>query len=784
MTARTLAEIAPLQSPPDYEALALLERRILWLASWIIHNANHIRDSRDGLKVGGHQASCASMTTIMTALYFHALRPQDRVAVKPHASPLFHAIQYLWGRQTREKLEAFRAKGGAQSYPSRTKDIDDVDFSTGSVGLGVAITAFASLVQDYLAARGKISPERMGRFIALVGDAELDEGNVYEALIEACKHDLRNIWWIVDYNRQSLDAVTPDRMFDRFDDIFAAAGWRVETLKYGKALREAFKKPGGGQLREWIDASPNDLYAALTFEGGGAWRERLTADLTGPALKIIDGLDDARLAQLMTSLGGHCLETMVEAYQRAAASEQPVFMLAYTIKGFRLPFQGHKDNHSGLMNPAQMAAFRNEMGVPEGQEWDLFAGLAPDQEKRARAALGRAPFAATASRQFDAQRIPAPQDFPRVTDETISTQAAFGKILNEIGRVGGPLADAIVTTSPDVSVSTNLGAWINRRGLFGRISEEDVFRRRRIASAQIWEEKPTGQHVELGIAEHNLFLNLGAFGLAAPLFGERLLPIGTLYDPFIARGLDALNYACYQDARFMLVATPSGLTLGPEGGAHQSISTPLIGMGQPGLSSYEPAFADELSVLMQHGFEVMQRADGESLYFRLSTRALAQPKRDNAAWEQGAIAGAYWLRAPAPGADLALLYCGAIAPEAIAAHDALLEDYPGCGLMAITSPDLLHRDWTRAGRARWNDESRTPCWIESLLATLHRNAGLITMIDGSPSALSWIGSVRGQRVRALGVERFGQTGDLPDLYKLYRLDVDAVLDAAADLALS
>jgi pyruvate dehydrogenase E1 component len=770
----------------DIEALSVLDKRLLWLAAWTIHNANHLRENRDGLKVGGHQASCASMTTIMAALYFHVLRPQDRVAVKPHASPVFHAIQHLFGRQTVDQLQRFRALGGAQSYPSRTKDKDDVDFSTGSVGLGVAVTAFASLVQDYLEARGKIPPEKMGRFIALLGDAELDEGNVYECLIEACKHDLRNIWWIVDYNRQSLDAVTPDRMFDRFDDIFAAAGWRVETLKFGRAQREAFARSGGAALKEWIDACPNDLYAALTFEGGAAWRERLNADLGSYATqKLLTDYDDAALAALMTTLGGHCLETMLEAYARAAASPQPVFMLAYTIKGYRLPFQGHKDNHSGLMNPAQMAEFQAQMGVPEGREWEPLAGLAPEIETRCRALVAAAPFASPEPRRFEAQRVPVPPlaEFPRTNDAEISTQAAFGKILNEIARTGGALADAIVTTSPDVSVSTNLGAWVNRRGLFGRDAQEDVFRKRRIASAQIWTETPSGQHVELGIAENNLFLNLAAFGLSGPLFGERLLPIGTLYDPFISRGLDALNYACYQDARFLLVATPSGLTLAPEGGAHQSIGTPLIGMSQPGLASYEPAFADEVAVLLRHALETMQTAEGESHYLRLSTRTLAQPPRLDDAWTEGAIRGGYWLKPPAPNADLAIVYAGAIAPEALSGWEAVLEDHPGAGLLAVTSPDLLHREWSAEGAARWRGSERKPAWVETLLTPLSRDAGLVTLIDGSPSALSWLGAVRGQRVRALGVDSFGQTGDLQDLYRIYRLDVEAILDAAADLAL-
>jgi pyruvate dehydrogenase E1 component len=248
MSETTRAHPSPPQaanSNRTLENLERIDRRLRWLATWTIHNANHNRESRDGLKVGGHQASCASMTTIMTALYFHALNPEDRVAVKPHASPVFHAAQYLMGRQTREQLEQFRAFGGAQSYPSRTKDKDDVDFSTGSVGLGVAVTAFASLTQDYLKAHGWLDPSREGRLVATLGDAELDEGNIYECLIEGYKHDIRNVWWIVDYNRQSLDATTADRMFDRFDDIFETAGWRVVTLKWGKGQERAFARPGG-----------------------------------------------------------------------------------------------------------------------------------------------------------------------------------------------------------------------------------------------------------------------------------------------------------------------------------------------------------------------------------------------------------------------------------------------------------------------------------------------------------------------------------------------------------
>ncbi|EJL25285.1 pyruvate dehydrogenase complex, dehydrogenase (E1) component [Caulobacter sp. AP07] len=772
------------------QELALLRRieeRILWLASWTIHNANHLRESRDGLKVGGHQASCASMTTLMTALYMKALRPQDRVAVKPHASPVFHAIQHLFGRQSLDKLKAFRALGGAQSYPSRTKDADDVDFSTGSVGLGVAMTAFASLTQDYLAARGAVKPERMGRMISLLGDAELDEGNIYEALIEACKHDIRNTWWIVDYNRQSLDATTQDRMFTRYGEIFEAAGWTVETLKWSKRQREAFAKPGGEALKAWIETAPNDLYAALSYQGGAAWRERLSADLAGDAdaLALVAGYKDLDLGELMTELGGHCMETILEAFERAGQDDAPRFFIAYTVKGLRLPFQGHKDNHAGLMTETQIAELRGRLGVTEGEEWDALSGLSSAERTALKGLVARAPFAADVQRRHLAPTVATPTAdellVPVLGGGEQSTQAAFGKVMFEISRRDDEFAGRVVTTSPDVTVSTNLGGFVNRRGVFQRRAHEDVFKRRRIPSSQVWSKVETGQHVELGIAENNLFIVLAALGLTAPLFGERLFPVGTLYDPFIARGLDALNYACYQDARFLLVATPSGLTLAPEGGAHQSIGSPLIGMSQPGLDAYEPAFADETAVLMAHAFERIQAEQGASTYLRLSTRVIAQPERADDAWRRGVVEGAYWLRPPAPGARLAIAYAGALAPEALAAFEAVLEDEPGAGLLAITSADVLHQDWTAAGRSRWTDGAARTSTIETLLAPLSRDAGLVTVIDGAPSTLSWLGSVRGMRLRALGLETFGQSGDLPDLYAKYRLDADAILDACADL---
>jgi pyruvate dehydrogenase E1 component len=766
--------------------LAELERKVLWLSSWMIHHANHIRPSRDGLKVGGHQASSASLATVMTALYFDVLRPEDRVAVKPHASPAFHAIQYLLGLQTREAMADFRALGGAQSYPSRTKDGDDVDFSTGSVGLGVAMTAFASLVQDYVSLKGLLPEGRgTGRMVALMGDAELDEGNVFESLLEGWKHDLRNTWWVVDYNRQSLDAVISDRLFGRVDDIFRTTGWHVITLKYGQKLSRAFAEVDGGHLlRQWIDDCPNSLYSALTYKGGAGWREHLKRDLKDVAglLRLVDDLDDASLHDLMTNLGGHDLPTLLEAFH-GIADDRPTCFLAYTIKGKGLPFAGHKDNHAGLMSVQQMADFRAMMGVPEGEEWEPFAGLdLPVDELRD--FLDHVPFAQAGRRRFQAPAVPVPA-LPAPKAEAMSTQEAFGRILFDLAGGDSALAGRLVTTSPDVTVSTNLGGWVNRRGIFDRHAREDVFRAEKVVSAQRWQMGHDGQHVELGIAENNLFLMLAALGLSSSLFGVRLLPVGTLYDPFISRGLDALNYAAYQDARFMVVATPSGITLAPEGGAHQSIFTPLIGLGQPGLSSFEPAFVDELSAIMRWGLGHMQADDGGSVYLRLSTRTVAQPQRQMTdGLREDVLSGAYWLREPAEGAELAIVFCGAVAPEAEAAWQQVAEDIPGAGLMCVTSPDRLYQDYRAAWRRRAAGDIYARSHVGRLADRLARDAVLVTVLDGHPASLGWVGSAARRRVFSLGVEGFGQSGDIPDLYRIHNIDADAILEACAAACLA
>ncbi|MGR9249556.1 transketolase [Rhizobium leguminosarum] len=774
--------------------LKTIEQRLLWLSHWMIHNANHVRSKVDGIKIGGHQASSASMVSIITALYFSALKPEDRVAVKPHASPVFHAMHYLMGSQTREKMENFRGFGGAQSYPSRTKDIDDVDFSTGSVGLGVGITALASIVQDFIKAKEWGGDLALGRMVALMGDAELDEGNIYETLQEGWKNGLRNCWWIIDYNRQSLDGIVREGLFARIEKIFDTFGWEVVRVKYGALQRAAFKEPGGTQLRDWIDRCPNQDYAALTFMGGAVWRKRLLDDLGehGDIASLLDHRSDAELAELMENLGGNCVATMADAFA-ATDHDRPTCFLAYTIKGWATPIAGHKDNHGGLMNSKQFADWQTALGITAGQEWEPFAGIA--DVAGLKSFLADVAFFSKGARRYDDVRL----DVPALAIDTareISTQAAFGKIMDDLAKGASKLADRILTTSPDVTGTTSLGPWVNRRKLFARAAMADAFIEHSIPSTAKWEFTPKGQHVELGIAEMNLFLLLGAAGLSHSLFGKRLIPIGTVYDSFVCRGLDALNYACYQDSRFIIIGTPSGVTLAPEGGAHQSIGTPLIGMSQDGLAAFEPGFADELAVIMEWAFDYLQR-DGEghsdertwlrdetggSVYLRLTTKPLEQPlTRVDDDFRQGAIDGAYWLRKPGPNCSVVIAYQGAVADEAIAAAGIIAEVRRDVGVLAVTSADRLNAGWTAAQRERARGNPKAQGHVETLLNSLPRDCVIVTVIDGHPATLSWLGGVAGHRTVSHGVEHFGQTGTIADLYRHFRIDRQSLVRSINEL---
>lgn len=769
---------------PDLTVLEEIEQRVLWLATRIVDAANHDRETGDGVKVGGHQASSASLVSVMTALYFAYLDAPDRVSVKPHASPVYHAIQYLLGNLDRGYLPRLRAFGGLQSYPSRTKDPDGVDFSTGSVGLGAAAPLFAAAARRYVDAH--FGPRPRSRYIALIGDAELDEGNIWEAVADPATDGLGDVLWIVDVNRQSLDRVVPGVRIAQWEQQFTAAGWHVAEAKYGRRLEAAFGQPGGAVLRDWIDAMPNEQYQSLFGLDPAGVRARFCDGAPAEVTEFCAGVPDDELAGLVTDLAGHDLAALLEAFAECDKHrDRPSVLFAYTIKGWGLPIAGNPRNHSALLSGPQIGALRERLGLTEATEWDRLDPMTPAGQW------------AAARREHLARHLTTPAPAVEVPDGTgvraarpISTQEAFGRILVELSR-SPAVAPYLVTTAPDVATSTNLAGFINRMGVFSpdarrSWSEDPVLK---------WAEGPSGQHIELGISEMNLFLLLGQLGLAWDLSGQPLLPVGTVYDPFVLRGLDAFIYSVYSGARFVVAGTPSGVTLAPEGGAHQSTITASVGLELPNVTFIEPAYAVALDWLLCGALRSVaaanagEQAEAGSYYFRLTTRAIdqqpfqqARDRLGDAILRRQVLAGAYRLvdaeaaaRDGAPAVYLA--GSGAVLPEVLAAAAELADEGLAATVVDVTSADRLYRAWQRTLRQGVRTAT-TPSIPGALRNVFTDRAPVVTAHDAASHALSWLGSALGAPTVSLGVDTFGQSGTVADLYRANDLDSGSIVNAA------
>ena len=753
--------------------LAAIQEKVLWLSALLVHHANHVRPNPDGTKIGGHQASSSSVVSLMTALYFHALRPGDIVATKAHAAPVLYAIEYLRGRLTAEQLRSLRRLGGLQAYPSRRKNPEIVDLSTGSMGLGAASAAFGALAARYVSQHG--GGEAMPRrFIAMVGDAELDEGNVWEALLEESVRELDNLLWIVDVNRQSLDRVTPDARRGQLRDWFRGAGWHVIELRWGGRLRALFEKPGGERLRARLESLGNAEYHALLRRPPGGARKVMIATRDGEVDRAVDrllaDLPDEALSALAADVGGHDLAAILAAYEEAGRPRGgPCVILADTIKGWGYPFAADQMNHGALLTERQLHELRGALGVAPDDEW---AGFPPDSAEAALIRGGPRPYAPPPLRHDP------PLTVPESLDETYpaesSTQEALGRVLGRLGRL--PVGDRVVTMSADVAVTTHLVGWINRKGIYFPRAKPGVA----TEGPQVvqWRESPEGQHIELGIAEHNLFLALGAFGLTAELSGTTLLPIGTLYDPFVSRGLDALYHALYAGGRFIVAATPSGVSLSPEGGAHQSVITPGIGIALPAMAYYEPAFAQEVEWILLEGLRRLaeRTPDAESLYLRLSTKPVDQTRAPapSPAQREAVLRGGYRLidAREQPGYDpeanaVHLFAAGVMVPEAVEASRVLAAAGVCASVFVVTSPDLLYRGL------------RTTCpYVLELVAAEEEGVPLVSVLDGHSHGLAFLGGALGVPQIPLGVDHFGQSGARRDLYRHYGVDAAAIAHAA------
>jgi pyruvate dehydrogenase E1 component len=766
----------------DLDVLRNIERRVLWLATRIIDEANRRPTATHGgdVKVGGHQASSASIVTIMTALWFAHLNGEDKVAVKPHASPVYHAIKYLTGELDRSYLTTLRQRGGLQAYPSRTKDPDVADFSTGSVGLGAVAPLFSALTRRYLDSHVGSLPR--ARFIALVGDAELDEGNVWEAIADPATQGLGNFTMVVDLNRQSLDRVIPDIAAIRLKRFFEDAGWHVAEAKYGRRLTRAFAGPDGDALRAHIDEMPNEAYQELFSLSAADARRAFLAGADRAVCDLADRLADIELHQLVTDLGGHDLGLLIDTYRSCdAETERPSVVFAYTIKGHGLPIAGDPMNHAALLSADQIDDLRAATGLDVTNEWDRFDPASP--EGRWCHAVGG-----------DINNEPPP---PRpvlpvpiaarsaVASGSVSTQEAFGRILAALADVEG-VGDRLVTTAPDVSISTNLGGFINKRGVYSPTPRDDHGGAHRLLK---WAPGPSGHHIELGISEMNLFMLLGQLGLSHEHHGHHLLPIGTVYDPFVLRGLDAFIYALYNDAKFVVAGTPAGVTLAPEGGAHQSTITASVGAELPNLTAVEPTYATEVDWMLCDALARLAGPGATSTYLRLSTRPVDQSPFGAALDRLGedelrrqVVGGGYRLLVP-PSDDrpaVTLVTAGATVPEALAAADVLDGEGVRASVIQLTSADLVYRDWRSAfvAAARSASVRRTSTVIDRLVPPAERVHPVVSVHDAASHSLAWIGSALGTRQFTLGVDRFGESGTIADLYELTGIDTGTIVNTA------
>jgi pyruvate dehydrogenase E1 component len=764
----------------EAESLKVLEavqRRVLWLATSIVHHANRVRSTPSGLKVGGHQASSASVVSIMSALYFHYLRRADRVSIKPHAAPVLHAINYLLGQLDRDYLTELRAYGGLQSYPSRAKDPDPVDFSTGSVGIGATATLWSALAHRYVSTH--FPNAAGGRHIALLGDAELDEGAIWEALVDPMVPSLGEALWIVDLNRQSLDRVVPDIAADRIRQMFEAAGWQTIVVKYGSLLRELFDRKGGGALRDRIDTMSNEEYQLLLRSRGAALRERLPGEGRGrrEVEHLVADLEDDELERSIRDLGGHDLADLLAAFAQAdAVTDRPSVVFAYTIKAWGLATEGHPANHSALLSVTEWEELGSELGADPSDPWAAFGPGTPEAElcEAAAARLRREPIESKPP-------PPVPVEVGRTHRGMASTQQAFGRFFVDVGRAAPDVAERIVTVSPDVASSTNLGGWINHAGVWNPHDRVDWFAED-TATLVHWRETERGRHIELGIAEVNLVGLLGELGATWSRDGQPLLPIGTLYDPFVNRALEPWSFGIYAGGQSILVGTPSGVSLAPEGGAHQSVLTPSVGLEQPGCIAWEPAFGQDLEWALLDALGRLGRPDGSSAYFRLSTRALDQSlagvPEDRDARERrrlDSLAGGYVLRgAVAPAVRIAAM--GVTVPEACAAADELAGAGIEAEVICLTSADLVYRaQRARSGLGEGDDA------ILDVLFPPDRRAPLVTVADGHPHTLAFLSAAAGAPIAGLGVDDFGQSGDIGDLYRHFAIDAETIVGAAADL---
>ncbi|MGM0575818.1 MAG: hypothetical protein ACQEXJ_08835 [Myxococcota bacterium] len=790
----------------------------------MIDRANHKPANRGHKpKVGGHQASCMSAVDILSALYLHCKRPQDRVAVKPHAAPVLYSLMHLVGELPREQMERLREMGGPQPYPTKLKNERFVDYTTSSEALGVCATiydAYGAVHQNRALARAADVPAVDALYYAHCGDGELTEGQIDESLYDAGRWGLDRVVWIVDLNRQSLDRVMDDsgRLEDWAASKFRGHGWEVLPLRWGGRARDLFAREGGAALEALLDRLPDTLFHPLLMLDGAAVRQVLLGGAEHPdqgaraalewyrrALEVgeeerravaraLEGVSDDALADAVGHLGGHDIGALVETLGRAVAFEgRPAVVLAHTVKGYETSAAAHPENHGAILPEEEVLAWGVGRGLPEDELFPVPAAESPEArvlEERGRLLWGEPDHRHAEPPVEDHVAILAEVKAPR--RKVASTGEAFQSL--NLALLRTDLAPWLQFCAPDVASTTHLGPVIRQTGVFAPRDLPDAFGwlRRGGSTAMAWRPEPGGQFHALGIAEGNAMLWSYAFGRRRKRVEGKapLLPVVTVYDKFFERGFNQLDYAVYSGARFVAVGVPSGTGLSRETATHQSLQTLRMVMDLPGILAYEPAFAADVHAVYLHALGRLWGDEGEAYYLRLTTQPLEQPAELPEDHAEQAVRGAWWLvgdddRRPAPGAPCVRFVASGrkLAQAREAARILAEEDGVGSRILNVTSWEALWREWDafRRDPDAWDDPSRS-YHLHELFGDDEVNAPLIVTGDHVPSVADWLPAAL-QRVRGhrfLGPRDNGEAGDLESVDRLHGMATEDLVRAARE----
>ncbi|MCB0416727.1 MAG: pyruvate dehydrogenase [Bdellovibrionaceae bacterium] len=659
----------------DYEVLNNICDRAFYLALQMIHLANHRPGHGKGEpKVGGHATACASSQHILTALHMVARHPEDYMACKPHVSPMDHGLNFLlhnfrdkdanlFDKEKRQlamrHLRHFSSTGEPvfQSYHAEADPDGYRFFPSGSVGIPPVNALYTALAYDF-AHHHNVGLKEDPFFWCLMGDSEFREGSLAEAMPDAGERQLNHVVWVVDYNRQNLDGtrISNEKAFngsdaDRMARIAEANGWHAVILKHGKLRREFFKREGGDEFKRVLNECFTDFEFQGLLEANKPDLTRKVLEEKSPKLKsFFKDCSDEEVHKVFLNLGGHDLESLVETFQEARKSDRPTFVVAYTIKGYKLRCQAKSGNHSTLPEEDELREMAQGLGLDFDNPFQDFEESSKEgaylKERREFLVDGIQKLLAEVKQRQQkwvafARSLEWPVDFDITAlkfNPVAHTQWMWGQVAAKLDRLGrgedtaaddqgwGVVAKFFLTMAPDVGTSTNTSPNMNGK-LYGDIAQEDFELRFEAKDTKAPDVVPRisqkSGHLRFEIAEGNCMSAAGSFGKFFDYVGIPFYPAMTIYDFFIKRAHDQYYYNLYWRSCFATLGTPSGVTLAPEGAQHSWKSDFQI----PHVVTWEPCFAKEVEWILADTLRrhfTRENENREAALIRCVTKGLVQ----------------------------------------------------------------------------------------------------------------------------------------------------------------